>query len=80
MDPLEKSRLGISLLVILAATMLSFLPFAKPVLTGGEWVSAVTWTVSVYIIGHAAGVIVQGVTAKIAGDVEVAKAEARSTA
>lgn len=56
MTDLDRSKLIVTLLVITAATGLLW----AGRLTGDHWVSAVTWTVAVYMVGQVGAVVAQG--------------------
>lgn len=56
MTDIDRSKLAVALLVILAATGLLWLGR----LDGAQWVSATTWTVAAYILGQVGAVLAQG--------------------
>jgi hypothetical protein len=56
----DRSKLGVALLVIGAATGLLVLGR----LNGAEWVSATTWTVAAYMLGQVGAVVASGWTAQ----------------
>lgn len=66
MADLDRSKLAVSLLVILAASLLLWIGR----LDGNQWVSAVTWTVAAYVVGQVGAVVAAGwsVQAKIAAE------------
>lgn len=59
-------RFAVTLLVILLASVMACfaLPGRPPVLSGDQWVGAVTWTVAAYMVGKAAGVFASGYAVK----------------
>lgn len=63
----ERARLGVALFVIACATGLLWMQR----LSGAEWVSAVTWIVAAYMLGHAGAVLAAGWTVQA-----IAKAKA----
>ena len=54
------SKFTLSLLTILLATALLFVPIGQPALTGSNWVTVATWVVSAYILGQAAAAAATG--------------------
>lgn len=56
----DRSKLGVALLVISAATGLLVLGR----INGAEWVSATTWTVAAYMLGQVGAVVADGWTAQ----------------
>jgi hypothetical protein len=55
----------VTLIVIAAATLMLGAGGVTPHLTGAEWVGAVTWTVSAYMLGQAAGIFATGYAASV---------------
>lgn len=59
-------RFVLTLVVVLLATVLACakLPGREIVLTGDQWVATVTWALSAFLLGKAAGAFASGYAAK----------------